>query len=259
MTTEDDVVGAADANMLATWLAVVACSPAPGVVEREGVQLLSTGAPVGLFNPVFAFSAVDDADSAVRVATEHYAALGVPFVLYFRDALTPTLADACARAGLVEHWQPPIMVLDPVPASEPTPPAGVAITTIDGATLEDYASTLAAGFGMPPELGALVANEKLLESGYIGFLATIGGEPVATSGVFVSDRTAGVYTVSTRAEHRGRGIGAAITWAAVRAGAAAGATHAILQSSQDGEPVYRRMGFVTADRYRQFEQAPAGS
>jgi hypothetical protein len=46
-----------------------------------------------------------------------------------------------------------------------------------------------------------------------------------------------------------------MTWAAIAAGAAAGAERAILQSSEPGAPLYERMGFVTPSRYRQFEHS----
>ena len=70
-------------------------------------------------------------------------------------------------------------------------------------------------------------------------------------------RTAGVYNVATLATQRGRGFGAAATWAVVAEGARRGCTHAALQSSPDGYPIYRAMGFVDVGRYLQMEGPPS--
>jgi predicted GNAT family acetyltransferase len=73
-----------------------------------------------------------------------------------------------------------------------------------------------------------------------------------------SDETAGVYNVVTVPAHRGKGYGAAVTWAVVAEGARRGCTHAVLQASETGYPVYRRMGFVDAGWYVELTGPPAG-
>jgi GNAT superfamily N-acetyltransferase len=55
---------------------------------------------------------------------------------------------------------------------------------------------------------------------------------------------AGIYWVATLDEQRGRGYGAALTWAAVAGGRELGCRIASLQASRLGRPVYSRMGFV---------------
>ena len=54
---------------------------------------------------------------------------------------------------------------------------------------------------------------------------------------------AGIYNVTTVEAARGRGIGAAMTVAAVRHGADLGLDLATLQASTMGRPVYERLGF----------------
>lgn len=209
---------------------------------------------MALFNPAHVVGAIGDPAAAVETIVGHYADLGVPFCILFRDEVAPGLADACAAAGLVEHWQMPLMVLDPIPDEGPSVD-GLEVTSVDASTLEAYGDVLSAGFGMPRELvSGLMGAELLVETpGFTGILGVLDGEPVAASGVFVTDATAGIYNVATVASARGRGIGAAVTWAAALAGRDAGATRSILQASEMGEPVYARMGYATPDRYRQFE------
>ena len=59
--------------------------------------------------------------------------------------------------------------------------------------------------------------------------------------------------MATLEARRGRGLGEAITWEAVKAGIAAGCELASLQASALGRPVYERMGFETPLHYVHFE------
>lgn len=75
------------------------------------------------------------------------------------------------------------------------------------------------------------------------FLASENGKPVATSLVFLSNGAAGIYFVTTLAEHRKKGIGLELTQATMRFAKMAGARWVSLQSSPDGRHVYERAGF----------------
>ena len=253
--TSDELLAAADRNMRTYWLAIAGVGPAPGRVERASVVMASSGLPAGLFNPAFLTERPADPAATVEALRSHYAEIGLPFVFAFRDSVAPGLADACIAAGLVEHFQPPLMVLDPIVAS-PAAPERVDIVTVDIASHADLARVLAEGYGMPLEFAAVAMPVTVLDMpGFSAFVALLDGVAVAASGVLVADGLAGVYNVATVPDARGRGIGAAVTWAAVAAGAAAGCTQSILQASAAGAPVYAGMGFATPDRYRQFEPA----
>lgn len=77
------------------------------------------------------------------------------------------------------------------------------------------------------------------------FIGYFFGDPVATALAFLAGPTVGVYGVGTLPTCRGRGLGTAITSAAIEWGARQGAQTAVLSASELGEPVYRRMGFKT--------------
>jgi GNAT superfamily N-acetyltransferase len=61
--------------------------------------------------------------------------------------------------------------------------------------------------------------------------------------VLVSGEVAGIHNVGTVPSARGIGVGRRLTAHAANAGRAFGATHAVLQTTPAGEPVYRGMGF----------------
>ena len=140
----------------------------------------------------------------------------------------------------------------------PRPPAEL---TVEMATtpesLRDHAEVLRDGFEMPQEIVDGLIQPALL--GYPNlavFVGRVDGTPVSCSLLAVSGTTAGVYNVATPPPFRGRGYGEALTWAPVIEGARRGCTHAVLQSSASGYPVYRRMGFVDLGRYVQLEGPP---
>jgi GNAT superfamily N-acetyltransferase len=245
---------AADQNMQAAWGAFVGVGMAPSVRELDGASLHASGVPVPLFNPAYVNIAPADPDDLVATIVDHYAGLGTPFALYFRDEVATGLADACARAGLVEHFQMPLMVMDPITAP-PFPPDGVEIAMVDASNVDGMHRALADGYGMPIELSEVAFPSAVLAlEPFIAVLATVDGEPAAVAGCYRTDDIAGVYAVATVPEHRNRGLGAAVTWAAVEIGTSTGARWSVLQASPMGAPVYERMGFVTRDHYRQFER-----
>ena len=253
----DDVLAGADQNMRDLW-AAIALGVGGEREDDDGLVRLASGMPLAMFNPTFVTGPLADHHAAIERTAAFYAERGLPFALYFRDATSPGLADACAAAGLIEHWQPPIMVLDPIPAADPPRPGALMIEVVDADSYGTYIDTLAAGFGMPAELLAPVRDRALLDiPGFTGLLGRVDGEPAVTSGVYVSGAVAGVYNVATVESHRRHGYGEALTAAAARIGAEAGCAQAILQASEAGEPVYRRMGYATPDHYRQF--VPAGA
>jgi GNAT superfamily N-acetyltransferase len=244
-------------NMVTAWRRVLANSPSPSVREEPGLVMVGSGTPIPLFNPAFVVGPTDDGVGLVKTVIEHYGSAGTPFVLYFLDELSPGLAGPSLEAGLVEHWQAPLMVLDPIPERAAHEVEGLAISALDASNIDDYADALAAGFGMPRQVADwFLGTAPQAIEGFSGFVAYLDGRPVATSGLFVTDDIAGVYNVATIPDARGKGVGAAVTWAAVDAGRAAGASRSILQASGDGEPVYARMGYATPTRYRQFEPGP---
>jgi predicted GNAT family acetyltransferase len=78
---------------------------------------------------------------------------------------------------------------------------------------------------------------------------------VATAGARLGHGLNDVEWVSTRPEVRGRGYGAALTWAATLVEPD---LPAALLASDDGQPVYEQMGYLRIMRLTVWHRPPAG-
>lgn len=138
------------------------------------------------------------------------------------------------------------LALDILPAQERLP-AGLEIVVVeDEAALETWMEVFTAGYPIPTEMKAPFFD--LLSGMGLGlplrnYLGYLDGLPVATSNLYLGAGVAGVMFVATLPAARGRGVGAAMTLRPLYEARRLGYHAGILQSSEMGYPVYRRLGF----------------
>ena len=84
------------------------------------------------------------------------------------------------------------------------------------------------------------------------FVARLDGRPVGIAIAIRSAAAAGVYNVVTLPDARRRGVGTALTWAAVAAGIGWGRDTIVLQSTAMGLGLYTALGFRTVAPYATF-------
>jgi len=170
-------------------------------------------------------------------------------VVLFSPFPTPDLAPA----GLSLMGHPPLMYR-PAGGTAPPPPTGLSIRRV---TTEDdlarFVTTIVEAYPMPGGESSGLADPHVLEPALHFFVGEIGGATVATAGARVGHGVNDVEWVSTRAEHRRRGIGAALTWAATLADPS---LPAVLIASDDGQGVYEAMGYVRIVRLTLWHRPP---
>jgi len=234
---------------------LLAMGRAGGGAERRDDRLHWTigGSPIDYHNCVVrADLAPDGADDAIRTWIDELRARRLPGTWHVGPSMRPAdLGERLVRLGFTHAGDEIGMAMDLRRLPERVPaPDGLAIERVrDERALATWAATLANGFGEGEReaswVGATYAAIGLGDGvpwrHHLGLLA---GEPVATSSLFLAAGVAGVYFVLTVPEARRRGIGAAITAAALREARAMGFRVAVLGSSEMGEPVYRRLGFA---------------
>lgn len=159
---------------------------------------------------------------------------------------TPDLANH----GLQFAGQPPLMVRWPWQATAPVQPFELTIREVtDAAGLTDWLRVIVDGYPAP-ELAHADAP-AFLQPGILGgsyrlWVGEVAGEPVSCAAAFTDGVVTGVYAVATLPAFRGRGYGAALTDVAASADPA---LPAVLQASDLGQPVYRRLAFRAVGRF----------
>ena len=220
--------------------------------EASGAVWVDSGSPSVLMNPVI-WARPMDAAAQARVTDRVHATFaeraGGPYLLY---SAYPT--DDLTGAGFSAVGHPPCMVRMPtLTASDARLPAAAELElrrVTDLAGLDDFERVMVEAYPMPEVLpwrrGVMMGSSLIEHPRWHIFVGYVAGEAVATSAAFVTDHGVDVTLVSTRPEFRGRGIGRAITAAAADVDTA---KPAMLLASDDGQPVYRAMGFVSMTRY----------
>jgi ribosomal protein S18 acetylase RimI-like enzyme len=241
---EQEIVARADANYFESMRTFAAQIDTGEVRERASLLIVATGLPVAMLNMAFVTRPLSDAATLLSEAAAYFDGRRLPFLVRVRESVDKESERAAEAFGLAYRDSVPGMVLYPIPGTPPQRSHLDVRRVTDMPSLVQYADVLAAGFGMPPELGRAFVSPGMLSltdvSLYTGF---VDGEAVATSALFMNNHVAGVYNVATLDAYRRRGFGEAITWHAVQEGMQAGCQMASLQASEMGKPVYARMGF----------------
>ena len=212
-----------------------------------------SGLPLSLFNGCVVVDRTTRRELESAIAwVENFE---LPFQVWIADELRAELADVPLEHGLDRLSPYPGMVLHPLP-ERPPPAPGVRVETVGAAGLDAFLRVSDQG-GMPPDVTRTLFSEAFAGDPEIAlFLGRVDGQPVGTSLAIRSSTAGGVYNVGTLPLARGRGVGTALTWAAVAAGRDWGHDTVVLQSSEMAFSLYRSLGFRTVASYATFERRP---
>jgi hypothetical protein len=213
-------------------------------VVDDGRWVAAALADTGMFSNAGIVVRPPDDWSWVAPALAGLAPAGVAKLL-----MSPFPTPDLRRDGLHLIGHPPFMVRA-AGGSQAAGPAGVEIREVrDEADLAAFERTLIEAYPIPdmdPAKVPLMFPHGYLGGGSHAYLALVDGEPVATAAAHVAAGVNHVEFVSTRSTHRGRGIGAAITWAATVADPS---LPAVLIASDDGRGVYEALGYLPIVRW----------
>lgn len=238
------VYNMADAN------AVIARSLGGRVLRDERVALADVGRPAGFATSGLLLQPVVEDEGDTVAAISRFYGFGNGQTRSEATLFCPWPNPDPRRHGwhLVGH--PPLHLLPPG-AVAPPPPDMLRISRVrDEATLERWERTAVSaypfrdlrGFGR----GALLGGDALADDRLRLWLGTIGEADVAVAQAFVAHGLTNVLMVATARPARRKGFGAAMTWAAAQTEPT---LPTMLLSSDDGRPVYERMGFLPLARW----------
>ncbi len=181
-----------------------------------------------------------------------------PRAPYFLLSPFPTPDLTPYGLGLIGH--PPLMVRFPGDAAPDLRPGVELIQVADADTLAVAERVLVEGYPMPDLLplqpGSILAPPLIGDGTTRVWLALVDGVPAAVAAAHVWAESVLVEYVASLPAARGRGAGAAVTWAATTCRPD---LPAFLVASDDGRPLYERMGFVALERWTAWLRPAADS
>lgn len=133
--------------------------------------------------------------------------------------------------------------------------AAAVLEGTDPATCAEWVRAYGPSFGVGPELvdaAVRIEEDGAKDPRAVRFVARAGGRAVGTALLFDAHGVTGVYIVATAEAYRRRGIGAALTAAALAEGRRRGLRVGTLQAGGLGAPVYAGMGFAKVAEYELF-------
>lgn len=238
---------------------LMAMGAAGGGEQRDdaGARWTIGGSPIDYHNAVVAASSDDAVAESLVLLKKH----NVPGSWHVGPSMRDDLGDRLIAAGFAAGGSEPGMAVRISELVAPSAVPGLEITRVDhDDALAIWEATLGRGFGEGEKEARWVASvyRKLgYRDPWRHYLGLLDGTPVATTTVFLSAGVAGVYFVMTVPEARRRGIGAAITYAALRE-AEAVAEYGVLGSSPAGRSVYAGLGFREYCTIELYEWTPTG-
>lgn len=248
--TDHPVAPAVERDFVSAWWLLADAAD----VERHddgSLRWYHSGLPDMHLNAVLATHLEPDAaHEVIGEMLTRLRVLNAPFVWWVMPSASPSdLARRLQAHGLVDDGRWPAYAVATDALADPPPVGGLEIRRVrSGEDLDTYLGIYAPILSPSPASTELFVRatkriglgEDAPEEHFIGLLH---GEPVATVSLVTAGGAAGIYNVTTVEAARGRGIGAAMTAAAVRHGADRGFLLATLQASTMGRSVYERLGF----------------
>lgn len=252
ITESDRALQAIEENLFAYIRAVAA---AEGNEYNEDAQSLSYSAgftaPSMLSACVYNFQNNEkEVKAAVSEKLAFFRERGVPLLWTTGPSSPRELNEALKKAGMMHVQKQAGMAMDLSRLDENLEiPVGVEVFEVDKESqLLPWFSLFNASFEQAPALSPLMAERygKIFLNRDLPmrhYLATWQGRPAATASFYSDKEVTGIYNIVTAPGARGRGIGEFMTRYALHEGKKRGDTLAILQATEKGEPVYRRIGF----------------
>ncbi len=253
---ESDAVGLAEQTI---WegFRIYAQARGTSIIEDDCVRAMCTGLPYEGFNAAFGRGPIrrewiDDVMDLFRRAN-------APMLWHVWPA-DYGIESALLERGLVFYEQEPAMVADlAVEAKGPSPTdmdirrardledLYVWVRILSGSSNDTFIRRVA-------ELRGAAASRTGARFEHL--LGLVDGDVVATAGVFHGTRAAEIQHIATERSHRRRGIGTAMTVAALELVRRQGGRYAVLTASPDGFGIYKRLGFETVATVRRFLGRP---
>jgi ribosomal protein S18 acetylase RimI-like enzyme len=250
-SSSSEIQGIIEASLLEYQVSVARALPGGKWRNEDGITWVSTGVPFAFYNGVFKTS-IDPTQANARIhdMTEEFRRLNLPITWQLGPSSQPVdMPQRLLTHGFFHDEDEPGMAIDLLSVrEEDSMPADLEIRCVRSkADMDRWVETWASG--APPSfihVGLQIHGRLTLEdqSPWQYFVGMLQGEPVATVLLFLGSQAAVVHWVVTLPQVRGKGIGTAMTLAAVKEARRRGYQTAVLTASDLGVGIYRKLGFT---------------
>ena len=221
------------------------------IYDEPEMAMVVTDVPIPLFNIVTrVLFTPENLEANIKKAIGRFREKGVPGNWFVGPATRPLdIGKALLSHGFVQTDIQPGMAIDLQTLPDLTLPPNFEIEPLHSVDqLKSYGEVTLRGFGLPASL--LDTGLEYVKSAELdsvsqenSFLGLMKGETVGVSTVIYGAGVAGIYRVATVPEARGKGVGTAMTLKPLLDARDKGYRVGILQSSEMGYSVYKKIGF----------------
>ena len=246
-----------DENLLEAMSFFAGVNNSSSIADVAGVTVICCGRNFPLFNiAMLNQSCSFDLKSNIAAATSYYDALRFGFCFWLchdrlpnHRGLTPD--QLFSAAGFFKLTMPPGLLLRGKPPKQQRY-AHIRFKPVDdGASRTTFCHLTSMIFEIPFGIAFEVyGGPEGWHNDYVGWIGYHGTEPVTLAISNYQEGVAGFYSVGTLQKYRRRGFGeAAMRWCIERAHTDRGIDTFVLQSTQAGLALYKRLGFQEVTRF----------
>lgn len=232
------------------------------LVERDGLQLVSSGINFSPFNSALLTAALPslesrDFESRVESASRFFRERGERWSFWLCNDLLPPSVLRRVRWILQQHrlrlsTENPGMYADGLEPIARSLPDDLLVSQVhDRTTRNDFGGVTACTFDLPHSICREVYQDEKSWSGSMqGWIGYVRGEPVTICATVVSCGVIGLYTVGTMPNYRKRGYSELMMrYVLAETQAQTGVGSFILQATPAGYPMYHKLGFRKATQF----------
>lgn len=218
---------------------------------NEGMTLYRAGAQHPQLNGVMWMGAGDLAD---KVALARRQLQGVPWHWWVGPDSDPATLETLLSQGGTRIGSAPVMVVPTDAVNEIAAPAELEIEQVQSPeSMREWVTAYAPAMGVAasdiPLMTTVEQARTDAPGSLVRFAGRVDGKIVGVSELLIAHGVAGIYLVATLEAQRRRGVGAALTHAAIALARQRGFSLATLQATPVGQLLYRRMGFTQVATY----------
>jgi GNAT superfamily N-acetyltransferase len=220
------------------------------IQKLAGATAIYSGLDYGVFNIAMLDGPAAKLEPPLAECARYYMPRTARWSFWLCEDLLDPATQRRARVLLHERGLYPIShapgMLAPAlaPASRKLPDIEC-VQVADQATRQAFGSITAVSFDIPMAVArAVYYPERAWRGAYRGFVAMVKGRPVSIVAIVASTDSLGIYSLATMPEDRHRGYGEALLRAAIASEQnRTGIQQLVLQSTEAGYSLYRRLGF----------------